>query len=234
MKHIGIICAIEHELEPFLQEMSIEKTDTHAMLNFHSGQISGVFVTAVFCGVCKVNAAIAAQAMVDKYSVDAIIVSGVAGGIDPRISVGGSVIATEVCYHDVKPDILTDYHPWMPSEFIKSDARLISLCQNATRAMDSKNGIFYGRIATGECFIDQDGRDEIIDNFNPLCVDMETAGIAHVCYANKTPFIAIRSISDTGEESGEDNFAKNCDMAALQSFKIASRLLEEIAEAKEL
>lgn len=229
MQKIGIICAIERELEPYLKVIKNDKISSEVMLRYHEGTIEGVEVVVVFCGVCKVNAAIATQVLIDRYNVDAVIVSGTAGGIDKRLEIGDSVIATEVCYHDVAKGILTDYHPWMPDECFFSDQALLALCREKVTA-ENDTKIYYGKIATGEAFIDKDGRDRIIQDYNPLCVDMETAGIAHVCYVNNMPFIAVRSISDTGEQSGESVFEENCNFAAAQSFHVVRQMLAQVNE----
>ena len=125
---IGIICAGEEELAPFLPLINNCKITEKAMLKFYAGQIEGAEVVALFSGVCKVNAAIAAQLLIDVFCVDIIINSGTAGGIEPDLEIFDTVISTEVCYHDVAPDILTEFHPWMKSVFFTADPRLISLC----------------------------------------------------------------------------------------------------------
>lgn len=51
-------------------------------------------------------------------------------------------------------------------------------------------------------------------NLVPLTVDMETAAIAHVCYVNIIPFLAIRCITDTSEHSGVEHFEQNCKRAS--------------------
>ncbi|MDU4739693.1 5'-methylthioadenosine/S-adenosylhomocysteine nucleosidase [Clostridium sp.] len=88
--------------------------------------------------------------------------------------------------------------------------------------------ILFGKIVTGEEFIDNRGRSEIISKFNPLCVDMETASIAHVCYVNKIPFISIRSITDTEDERSVEVFEYNCLMAAKKSIDFVKKLLLRI------
>lgn len=42
--------------------------------------------------------------------------------------------------------------------------------------------------------------------FSPLCVDMETASIAHVCYGNRIPYIAVRTVTDTLGKTGTEVF----------------------------
>ncbi len=86
--------------------------------------------------------------------------------------------------------------------------------------------IFFGRIVTGEAFISNNGRTEIISKYHPLCVDMETASIAHVCYVNNVPFIAIRSITDTEDQCGVEVFEKNCVSASNNSINMVKKILE--------
>ena len=81
MKKIGILCAGDTELAPFLEHMKGQQITEKAMLKFHTGTINHVNVSAVYSGVCKVNAAIAAQLLIDMFHVDLIINAGTAGGM---------------------------------------------------------------------------------------------------------------------------------------------------------
>ena len=172
-----------------------------------TGQIDGVEVVALFSGVCKVNAAIAAQLLIDAFCVDMIINSGTAGGMEPGLEIFDTVISTEVCYHDVAPDILTEFHPWMRFGVFcgrpKADG-YVEVCR--WQACNLPGKVVWGRMATGESFITDESRQKINDEFAPLTVDMETASIAHVCYANAIPFIAVRCVTDTEKHSGSRQF----------------------------
>ena len=75
---IGIICADECELTPFIPVIQKRNITRHAMLYFHEGTIRNADVVAVYSGVCKVNAAIAAQLMIDKFNAEMIINAGTA------------------------------------------------------------------------------------------------------------------------------------------------------------
>ena len=222
---IGIIGPCEIEINPFIESLRNVKTEKYAMLNFHVGKYANIDVVALFCGVCKVNAAIAAQILIDRFSVTHIIVTGVAGAIDTDLKVWDTVISSEVAYHDVESKTLTNYHPWMESEYFKADKNMLT---EIKKSAENDKSIFIGKIVTGESFIVQDGRDVIIEKHNPLCVDMETASIAHVCYVNNIPFAAIRTISDTPEESGEDAFEKYCVPAAKKSIEILKNYLDKL------
>lgn len=225
---IGIICAGDEELSSFLPLIKDCKTVDKAMLKFHIGRIAGMEVVALFSGVCKVNAAIGVQLLVDLFGADMIINSGTAGGMDPGLDIFDIVISTEVCYHDVAPDILTEFHPWMESVFFKADLKLISLSKTAVKKIRPDGKVVWGRMATGESFITDEGRLKINQEFSPLTVDMETASIAHVCYVNRIPFLSIRCITDTAEHSGLDNFDENCAKASVIAKDITVALLTEI------
>ena len=225
---IGIICAGDEELSPFLPMIKDCKTVEKAMLKFYAGRIDSIEVIALFSGVCKVNAAIGTQLLVDLFSADMIINSGTAGGMDPGLDIFDTVISTEVCYHDVAPDILTEFHPWMESVFFTADPKLISLSKTAVKKIRPAGKVIWGRMVTGESFITDEGRQKINQEFAPLTVDMETASIAHVCYVNRIPFLSIRCITDTAEHSGLDNFDENCAKASVIAKDITVALLTEI------
>ena len=76
---IGIICAADEELSPFLPQIEDIKVSEKTMLKFYEGNIGGTEIAAVFSGVCKVNAAVAAQILIDSFGVTAVINSGTAG-----------------------------------------------------------------------------------------------------------------------------------------------------------
>ncbi len=220
---IGIICASENELAPFLDDFQEHSVVEKAKLKIHIGKIGEHDVVLLYCGVCKVNAAIAAQIVIDDFNVDAIINAGVAGGMDRRLRILDTVVSTEVAYHDVASEILTEYHPWMKSVFFAADDNLLKIAKDVAERIQTKGKIYFGRMVTGEAFISDDGRQEIVDAFNPLSVDMETGSIAHVCYANSIPFLAIRSITDTADHSGSEFFEMNC--------KEASRIAKDFTVA---
>lgn len=219
----GIICAGDSELEPFLRHIENSKTTEKALLKFYEGTITGIPVVALYSGVCKVNAAIAAQILIDTYQVDAIINAGTAGGMDNSINLFDTVISTQAAYHDVDEDILTDFHPWMPDIYFNADEALL---RTARLIAMGNLKIHFGKMVTGEKFIEDSKRAEIIKKYAPLSVDMETAGIAHVCYANQIPFIAIRSITDTADHAGIENFDKNCEKASEISKDIVLSILK--------
>lgn len=230
---VGIICAGDREVAPFLPIIDACRVTEKAMLKIYEGKINEVEVVTLFSGVCKVNAAIATQILIDTFGVDIMINSGTAGGMHHELELFDTVISTEVAYHDVAPNILTEFHPWMESIFFKADDELLELTRVAVGKLAMDEKVFWGRMVTGEAFITDEGRQKINDEFAPLTVDMETAGIAHVCYVNKIPFIAIRSITDTAVHSGTGCFEENCEKASMIAKNITVALLKEIRISSE-
>lgn len=224
---IGIVCASDDELAPFLTMIDSYKVTEKAMLKFYEGQICDMQVVALFSGVCKVNAAIATQILIDIFGVNIVINAGVAGGMDLKLKIFDTVISTEVCYHGVAQDVLTEFHPWLKTIFFEADRELIKISERAVKETEPKGKVFWGRIVTGESFITSEGRKEINDEFTPLATDMETASIAHVCYVNKIPFLSIRCITDTAEHNGIENFEENCAKASVIAKDITVALLKE-------
>ncbi len=225
---IGIVCAGDSEVEPFLTHIQNCIISEKAMLKIYEGTIDGVSVVTLFSGVCKVNAAIATQILIDNYHVNAIVNAGTAGGMDRKVNIFDTVISTQVAYHDVSDDILTEFHPWMSSIYFDSDNLLLDLSRKSIQHKKSECAVYFGKMVTGEKFIEDNIRDNISSKYSPLSVDMETASIAHVCYVNHIPFIAIRTITDTATHSGIDNFERNCEKASGISKDITLGLLKEI------
>lgn len=228
MQKIGILCAGDEELAPFLTQIEQAAVTEKAMLKFYEGRLNGVQVVALYSGVCKVNAAIAAQILIDTYCVTAIINAGTAGGMDENLALFDTVISAQVAYHDVDDGILTEFHPWLPSIYFNADKDLL---ETARSIFGRCPNIYFGLMITGEAFIEDNMRPILNAKYAPLSVDMETASIAHVCHVNRIPFIAIRSITDTAAHTGIQNFEKNCKQASMVAKDVTLRLLDQLGTA---
>ena len=224
---IGILCAGDEELAPFLPLLKNHSVCRQTMLTIHEGLISGVPVAVLYSGVCKVNAAIAAQVLIDRFQADAIINAGTAGGIDPVVSIFDTVVSTEAAYHDVSGEILTDFHPWLDSIWFPGDPSLLSLARQASR--DIGYPVHFGRIVTGEAFLSGPGTEAVWAVFHPLCADMESAAIAHVCHVNGIPFLSIRTITDSADHSAAACFEQNCRRASEIAAQVTRALLKYLA-----
>ena len=171
---IGILCACAPEFEPYRATLGGESTFIHGMQRT-DGVLCGHEISAVFCGIGKVNAALGAMTLIRDCGADRIIMSGVAGAIRRGVHIGQCVMITDCIYHDLSPQLITDYHP----SGIDPDF----LCAKDVVNIGAAEGMLCGRTVTGDVFIEQDGRESIIERFDPVCCDMETAAAAHVCHA---------------------------------------------------
>ncbi len=177
---------------PCLKNSSVTEK---AMLRFYQGTVENTLAVLLYSGVCKVNAAVAAH-----FQVTAIINAGVAGGMSKEVGLLDLVVSEQAAYHDVAEDILTEFHPWLPTVYFSADPILLAAAHRAAEKMGKP--VRFGKMVTGEQFIEDDNRDAINDVYSPLSVDMETASIAHVCHVNKIPFIGVRAITDTADHRG--------------------------------
>lgn len=227
---IGILCASDTELAPFLPHIQGVRTDRKAMLTFHTGRLGAWEATAVYSGAGKVNAAVAAQLLIDAFGATAVINAGTAGGLDEKVGLFDTVVTQRAAYHDMDEDILTDFHPWMETPFFPSDPKLLAAARMA--AAGAAYPIRFGDSVTGDTFVEGERRAEIRRRFAPLSVDMETAAAAQVCYVHKIPFLAVRTITDTAEADGPDAFEKNCERASAIAADFVRRLLDVLAAGK--
>lgn len=66
--------------------------------------------------------------------------------------------------------------------------------------------IVGGKGVSGQAFVDNKAFREYVGTaFGASLLDMESAAVAHVAYANRTPFIAFRSLSDLAGGSKDEN-----------------------------
>lgn len=221
---IGIIAASDTELAPVLEKIEIESSQNMAMLTYVKGKYHGLDVVCVYSGVCKVNAALATQLMISKFKPTQIIMVGVCGAMDERLNLLDIIVSNKTCYHDVSEDILTDYHPWMPSIYFDSHVP-----ETLKNIISKRDDAYMGLIVTGESFITTEGRDGINALYKPLGVDMESASVAHVCYANACQFTCIRAVSDTPRDRGIETFE---DYVETGSKKVAEILFEYLASCR--
>lgn len=196
---LGIIGAMDEEIENILSLLKIKRTEIKAKMEFWLGELNGNHLVIVRCGIGKVNAAICAQILIDDFKVDKIINVGIAGGTKENIMPGDIVIAESLVQHDMDTTFFGDeigQIPRLDVFEIKCDKELVLL---AKKICDLKNShsSFVGRVVSGDQFIHECKTLKWLnEKFGALACEMEGASIAQVCYLNNVPFVVIRSISD--------------------------------------
>lgn len=209
MKKIGIIGAMEVEVQTLVAQLENEKTTEAGKLVFYEGKLNGVDVVIVRSGVGKVNAALCAQRLILQFGVTHIINTGVAGATVHGARILDIVVSTDAVYHDVdvvgfgyKPMEI----PQMKKIAFEAEEKMIAVVEKAFhKIFAGKHKLFKGRVASGDQFISsKEKRDLIVSLAQPACVEMEGAAIAHTCYLSDIPFVIIRSLSDNADEGAEE------------------------------
>ncbi len=216
---IGILCACAPEFEPYRAALG-GATRTVCGATVIEGALSGKDVAVLFCGIGKVNAAIGTSTLVRSLNCKRVIMSGAAGAIAKGLHIGDCVMVSDCIYHDLDTQLICDYHPDGIDPDFKCAADVVDIGRTI--------GMYCGRTVTGDVFIADDGRESIIERFDPLCCDMETAAAAHACFLLGVPFNCIRAISDTEDEAGLGSFEKNVRFAAEKAFDGVCVVLSEL------
>lgn len=228
---IGIISAMEEELQVILNAAIIERKETKACMKFNFGRLHENEVVLVTSGIGKVNAAICTQILIDDFNVDIIINVGVAGGVGKEVYPGDVVIGDSLVQHDVDTTVFGDrigQIPRLDTYEFKSDKMLIEKSENACREI-TEHKIFTGRIVSGDQFIANGAKIKWLDEeFHALACEMEGASIAQVCYLNRIPFVVIRSISDNANNGAHIDYEKFKLTAVKNSSEILSNMIKLI------
>lgn len=231
MGKIGIILAMKEELDELIPYLKNKKEIKIFDLMFYEGLISNQECILVLSGIGKVNAARACQILIDNMNVDYVINIGVAAGINMNLAIGDIVIGTKLVQHDF--DITSFGHPkgyiTGVGRFIETDKYLFNLFKKScTDDVIVKEGV----IASGDIFCtDPQMAAKIKTKFDALCVEMEGASIAQVCFLSGIPFIVVRSISDIPNNNNAidfDSFLKEA------SKKVAKVLVRTVAKINDL
>ena len=230
MSKIGIIVAMEEELESILDIMdNIEEKEIYG-LTFKTGQIEKNKIIVVKCGVGKVNAARVTQILIDTFNVKSVINVGAAGALNPFLNIGDIVIGEKLIQHDFDITAFDHDKGYITGvgDYIYSDSELIEKFENAANNLKEKDyKIKKGIIATGDIFCtDIEMKNKIVSKFDADCVEMEGAAIAQVCYLDKIPFIVIRSISDSPNGNNEIDFDKFVELASKRCANILREFLK--------
>lgn len=224
MIKIGIIGAMESEIEIFKSQIKNLQTTMRQGKVFYTGQLQGKEVVLTQSGIGKVHAALSAQTLIGHFEVSHLINSGVAGAISDQLKPGDVVISTDLVYHDVD---VTGFGypagqiPGVNSPFFEADKQLVIL--------GSVEDVHVGRIATGDQFINNNAKkEEIRTTFDPLCVEMEGAAVAHVCHLSHTPFVVIRAISDAASGDAEEAFETNLETGVARATAITTHIIAKL------
>ncbi len=232
---IGIICAMQIEADGIIALCENAKTTTHAKMKFTLGTLHGKDVCIVVCGVGKVNAAMCALMLIEKYKPNLVLNSGVAGSLSPIVGIGDIVVATKSVEHDMNGTALGDKQgeitfPDGNMMFFECDKQASTLLAAICKEIpDTK--VAQGIIASGDIFVsDRKQRFKINDRFGALACEMEGAAIGHVCVRCEVPYGIIRAISDDLDENKGMDFVKFCELASKKTVAAVSGFVKAYSD----
>ena len=269
-----VLSAFEPEWLALREGLADAETELVNGNRFVTGTLEGKPVVLALSGVSMVNAAMTTQMLLDRYEVEGIVFSGIAGGVDPDLNIGDVVVADRWGqYLDVILARETDgtfaIPPWMSTDFapygmihvrnqtvqtagaeapetrfwFETDPAMLAVAErvagglslpecNAENACLSEPPriVVGGAGVSGAAFVDNaDFREWASDTFEARVLDMESAAVAHVAYANGVPFIAFRSLSDlAGGGEGENEMGTFMSLAAGNAASVVRAFLAEM------
>jgi adenosylhomocysteine nucleosidase len=229
---IGIIGAMDVEIELLKSDLELEGTTSKARMEFYEGELSEEEVVLVKSGIGKVNAALCAQILIDNFEVDKVIFTGVAGAVREGLDVGDIVISLDTIQHDLDACSLgykLGEIPEMDKIRFKADEELVELAKEAGEKVMTAEDIkvVTGRVLSGDQFIaDAEKVKWLYDSFAGDCAEMEGAAVGQACFLNDTPFVIIRSMSDKADGSADIDYPTFMEAAAHRSYQIVEEMVK--------
>ena len=225
---IGIIGAMESEVEAIIASLDERSCETVSGITFHTGRIGDKSVAIAKCGIGKVFAALCAQTMIMKYSPSLLVNTGVGGALAPDLKTGDIIIAESLCQHDMDTSAIGDpvgLVSGINKVYFDADRRAVEILLSAASELElTARG---GRVATGDKFI-ASGEDKacIISHFSADACEMEGCAIAQVSFVNGTPFVVVRAISDSADGEATMDYMTFLPKAAANSTSLTLALIK--------
>ena len=236
---IAIITAIPQEFALLAEWMGEEAGGGQPVV----GQLDGLAIAMSTCGIGKVNAASTATQLIERFSPDILVFSGVAGGIDPALGIGDVVIGTTAIQHDagvLGPDGLEPYQAGHIPFFNPTDRfgfqpspALLERCRRRLEGFSldpfadgRTTRIVFGTILTGDQYLASDAdRERLRSRFGGQAVDMESAAVAQVADQCGLDHLVIRSLSDLAGAESDLDFTRFLSHVAANSAATLRHLL---------
>lgn len=230
MVKLGIIGAMEQEIETLLGAMEGKVSHVKAGSTFYEGALEGTGVVVVQCGIGKVNAALCVQILCDCFGVTHLVNTGIAGSLCAELDIGDMVISRDAMYHDFDCCAFgypAGKVPGMPVSF-EADEILAQLALEAAEQVNPGHNR-QGRIASGDQFVcGKEQKERIIAVTQAQCTEMEGAGIAQTAYRNGIPFVILRAISDKADDSAEMDYPTFEKIAAHRCAEVTRLLARKL------
>jgi 5'-methylthioadenosine/S-adenosylhomocysteine nucleosidase len=226
---VAILGAMSEEIDAFLTVLEDSEQRQWKGWKYYLGKLDGLEVLLARTGVGKVLAAMYTQYVIQSYSPESLIFTGIAGGLHPDLEIGDMVIAESFIQHDMDATALNfqlGEIPYTGIRLMHSDKDLLE----STRDFQNPLGkVLYGTVATGDQFIsDKKHALNLYETLDASCVEMEGASVGLVCKMNDVPFLLIRIISDQADGKAPENFKAFLQTASRRSLQILRHVLAKL------
>jgi adenosylhomocysteine nucleosidase len=225
----AIIGAMDEEVAEFLAHARVDRVVEKPHFKVHEGVLFGSTVAIVKCGVGKVFASLITQYLIDRYAPEAVISTGVAGGLASRLAIGDVVASRDCIQHDMDVRALGFDRGHIPYSELRIFWGDETLLKRALRAkLESGHKVSSGRILTGDQFISGERHEthgHLTTELQGDAVDMESAAIAQVCFVNEVRFLSVRTISDKADGTAHVDFNTFLPEVAKNSFDVVRGIL---------
>lgn len=232
MNIIGIIGAMEEEVELLKEKMTDTVIIEKAGMKFVKGTLKGQTAVVVRSGIGKVNAGICTQILADEFQVGAVINTGIAGSLRAEINIGDIVLSTDTMQHDVDAREFgypLGQIPRMETLTFLADEKLRKLAKEVCEEVNPDIQVFEGRVTSGDQFVaDKETKEKIIENTQAYCTEMEGAAIGQAAYLNKIPYLVIRAISDKADDSAHVDYPTFERQAIRHTVNLVSSMMERL------
>ena len=228
---IAILGAMQEEIEPLLAMLPEAKVTDYGKNRYYETAYQNMELVIAYSKIGKVNAALTATTMIEKFGAQQLIFTGVAGGLNPKLKIGDLVAANRLIQHDV--DITAFGHPYgfIPEsgDFVEVDKTLLAIAHEVAR--EKGIDLLEGVVATGDQFIaSEERRNFIIHTYEADATEMEGASVAYVCDCLGVPFFVLRSISDAADMDAGFNFDAFLKSSAKISAEFALAMVAKLSK----
>ncbi len=235
MRKLGIIGAMSIEVEALVENLQNMTQQSHAGSIYYEGELCGLPVVVVQCGVGKVNAALCAQVLCSVYSVTNLVNTGIAGSLSADLDIGDLLVSKDAMYHDFDC-VHFGYEfgevPGMGTVAFPADEEMIALALAAAETVHPGH-VRLGRVATGDQFVASKAQKQaIIAHTQGLCTEMEGGAIAQTACRNGVPFVILRAISDKADDSAEMDYPTFERLSAHRCAQVTMALARNLREAE--
>lgn len=224
---IGIVGAMDAEIERILSSLSDVKEDTVCAFKFFIGDYAKKRVCLVKCGIGKVFAAACTQTMILAYAPSLIVNTGVGGALKGGLNPCDIVVATSLVQHDMDTSAIGDPKGLVSGInkiFFGTDPRACEILEH--EAIRLGYPVKFGIVATGDRFVaSAEDKNNIVSTFDADCCEMEGCAVAQTAFIGRTPFAVIRAISDSADGSSSMDYAKFLPIAAERSAMLTLALV---------